>query len=105
MPEFFPTDKNNLLICVTGASARKNFSVLIVDKISCLDMVEKAQCFPLNYYVSSERRDGVSDWILTRAKNLYGWRVDKEDIFYYVYGFLLKTLDIVENLPAVEFEA
>ncbi|MCK9499305.1 MAG: helicase, partial [Bacteroidales bacterium] len=34
------------------------------------------------------RRDGVSDFILERAKKIYGKNVSKEDIFYYVYGFL-----------------
>jgi len=34
------------------------------------------------------RRDGVSDFILERAKKQYGKNVTKEDIFYYVYGFL-----------------
>jgi predicted helicase len=34
------------------------------------------------------RRDGVSDFILERAKIQYGKNVTKEDIFYYVYGFL-----------------
>lgn len=35
-----------------------------------------------------EIRDGVSDWVLERARKQYGERVGKEDIFYYVYGFL-----------------
>jgi predicted helicase len=34
------------------------------------------------------RRDGVSDFILDRAKKMYGKSVAKEDIFYFVYGFL-----------------
>ncbi len=34
------------------------------------------------------RRDGVSDFILERAKKQYGKNVTKEDIFYYVYGYL-----------------
>lgn len=34
------------------------------------------------------RRDGVSDFILSQAKNLYGDSICREDIFYYVYGFL-----------------
>lgn len=34
------------------------------------------------------RRDGVSDWILGQARKAYGDRVTKEDIFYYVYGYL-----------------
>ena len=34
------------------------------------------------------RRDAISDFILERAKRIYGKNVTKEDIFYYVYGFL-----------------
>jgi predicted helicase len=76
---------------------------LVTDKIPCLDTVEKGQCFPLYYYEEANkqnpslfdadkteyiRRDGVSDFIFTRAKTQYGKNVTKEDIFYYVYGFL-----------------
>lgn len=62
------------------------------------------QCFPLYYYeqrvkaspslfdAAGEteyiRRDGLSDWILSQARSRYGNSVTKEDIFYYVYGFL-----------------
>lgn len=56
------------------------------------------QCFALYYYErgeqgnlfgeNSERRDGISEFILQRAKLLYGIDVSKENIFYYVYGFL-----------------
>lgn len=34
------------------------------------------------------RRDAISDFIHQRAKQQYGKNVTKEDIFYYVYGFL-----------------
>ena len=62
------------------------------------------QCFPLYYYEKREKsslslfdeesesdyiqRDGVSDFILERAIAIYGNKVSKEDIFYYVYGIL-----------------
>jgi predicted helicase len=62
------------------------------------------QCFPLYYYEENNatqkglfdtgdnndyiRRDGISDFILERAKKQYGKNVCKEDLFYYVYGFL-----------------
>ncbi|MBR2732996.1 MAG: DEAD/DEAH box helicase, partial [Selenomonadaceae bacterium] len=98
MPKFFPNgDDDNLLICMSGIGNSKNFSVLIVDKIPCFDMVEKSQCFPLYWYERSaqaslfgdeyQRRDGVTDFILRRARELYG-DVTREDVFYYVYGFL-----------------
>lgn len=34
------------------------------------------------------RRDGISDFILTRARSMYGNMTKKEDVFYYVYGIL-----------------
>ena len=34
------------------------------------------------------RKDGVTDWILSTAHKQYGYKVTKEDIFYYVYGLL-----------------
>ena len=62
------------------------------------------QCFPLYYYeqtvksstnlfdpennIEYNRRDGISDFIFQQAKSRYGNSVTKEDIFYYVYGFL-----------------
>ncbi|WP_308663970.1 type ISP restriction/modification enzyme [uncultured Alistipes sp.] len=106
-PKLFPTPNHrNLVICVSGIGASKDFSVLITDLIPCLDMVEKSQCFPLYWYDDSTadiadlfsapqsdadryvRRDGVTDWILSTARKQYGSRVTKEDIFYYVYGIL-----------------
>lgn len=100
----FPeTDSKNLMICVTGIGFRKNFDSIITDLIPSLDIVEKAQCFPLYWYKEDEafvgglfddgkkqhiRHDGVSDFILKRAQEKYGPKVTREDIFYYVYGIL-----------------
>ena len=99
MPKIFPTGReDNLIICVTGTGSAKDFSVLMTNKITDEMIIYAAQCFPLYYYErgaqgslfgeSLERRDGVTDFIWDRAKLLYGIDVSKEDIFYYVYGFL-----------------
>jgi predicted helicase len=101
----FPNNNfSNLVISVTGAGASKPFSVLISNSVPNLDNIEKSQCFPLYYYEENTskqksmfdeddkndyiRRDAISDFILERAKRIYGKNVTKEDIFYYVYGFL-----------------
>ncbi|MFV8441861.1 DEAD/DEAH box helicase [Flavobacterium sp. LB2P44] len=101
----FPNSNfDNIVIAVAGIGAQKDFSVLISNTITDLQVVDKAQCFPLYYYEENNhaqkglfdtgdksdyiRRDGVSDFILERAKKQYGKNVSKEDIFYYVYGFL-----------------
>ena len=77
-------------------------------------MVEKSQCFPLYYYDKNEgnigtlfdqgkenytRRDGITDFILGQCRERYGFKVQKEDIFYYVYG-LLHSPDYREQFAA-----
>lgn len=109
IPKLFPTpEQHNRVICVSGVGASKSLSVLMADCIPDLHFNGDTQCFPLYHYERQEkqapslfesieggeaagdyvRRDGVSDWILAQARQRYGNRVSKEDIFYYVYGFL-----------------
>lgn len=123
MPKLFPTPQHeNLLICVPAPGGNKELSVLITDAIADLHLNGDAQCFPLYYYEESDtqklglfdgeesseyrRRDGITDFILERAKVLYGKRVSKEDIFYYVYGLLHNpqyrekfAIDLKKSLP------
>ena len=71
---------------------------MITNKITDVQFQFNGQYFALNYYERAAqgnlfgenlgRRDGVTDFIWNRAKLLYGIDVSKEDIFYYVYGFL-----------------
>ncbi|WP_262250353.1 type ISP restriction/modification enzyme, partial [Parapedobacter soli] len=98
-------NSDNKIICVSGLGGTKNNTVLITNNIidlNCLDA--GTQCFPLFHYEERQknspslfdaagdseyiRRDGVSDFILARAKKVYGKNVGKEDIFYYIYGVL-----------------
>jgi len=102
---FFPNKEIiNLVICITGIGSRQEFCCLITNKIPNLDSLEKTQAFPLYYYEEPKttqkslfddpnetdyiRRDAISDFIYEKAKKQYGKNVTKEDIFYYVYGFL-----------------
>jgi predicted helicase len=94
---------SNIVISISG-DVRNDFSVLISDKIPDLSFVPACQCFPLYYFEENNsvqrglfdtddsnkyiRRDAISDFILENAKNQYGKNVTKEDLFYYVYGFL-----------------
>ena len=99
IPKLFPTGERgeNLVICVSGISVKKPFSCLITDLTPDLELTGKSQCFPLYWYTEGEddffnkqvvRHDGVSDWVLGQARRRYGTDVTKEEIFYYVYGFL-----------------
>ena len=104
-PKFFPNEGvENFIIGLTGIGASTDFSTIITNQISNLDNIEKSQYFPLHYFEKRDKqsptifdaagdseyikRDGVSDFILKRARENYGNRVTKEDIFYYVYGIL-----------------
>ncbi len=105
-PKLFPTLLRNLVICMSGIGASKDFSTLITDCIPDLQLQFNGQCFPLYWYDDSMadiadlfsapqsemdryvRRDGITDWILSTARKQYGSKVTKEDIFYYVYGIL-----------------
>ena len=126
-PRLFPSPKHkNLVICVSGIGSSKQFTPLITDSIPCLDYVEKAQCFPLYWYEESDndlvdlfnqyadkdvldrysKKDGITDYIQKIAREQYGSKVKKEDIFYYVYGFLhspeYRTMfasDLKKSLP------
>ncbi|MCC6600946.1 MAG: hypothetical protein IT223_09770, partial [Crocinitomicaceae bacterium] len=106
IPKLFPTPNlNNIVICVSGVGVTKDFSTIISDTLPDLELIGKSQCFPLYYYEENKatqkslfdtddasgkyiRRDALSDFILERAKTQYGKAVTKEEIFYYVYGFL-----------------
>lgn len=105
MAELFPnTDLKNLVISVTGIGSSKEFSTIISDIMPDIQVQMNCQCLPLYYYEERQRqtrglfddggdsdfirRDGISDFILERVQKQYGKNVNKEDIFYYVYGFL-----------------
>ena len=108
IPSFFPSNYQNLCICCSGIGVTKKFSCIICDQIPDLELIGKSQCFPLYWYQKTDetegssgdlfskisgsqyiRRDGITDWILNQAKERYHMsHIRKEDIFYYVYGFL-----------------
>ena len=103
--QLFPSsDHKNLVICLSGIGDRKGFSALLTDVIPNLDTIEKAQCFPLYFYEKNNlhqkglfdndnnqgytRKEAISDFVIAIARKQYGNNVNKEDIFYYVYGLL-----------------
>lgn len=110
LPKLFPNKRNqNVSICISGTSSRKDFSVLIVKYTPSFDFLEKTQCFPLYWYEEKKeeaniglfdqlnedngpeyiRHDGITDYILKSARDKYKTNaITKEDIFYYVYGLL-----------------
>ena len=101
---FYPNEiLENITICISP-SQNDGLSLLISKNLTNLHFNGDTQCFPLYFYEENNsiqkgmfdtdesskftRRDAISDFILERAKKQYGKNVTKEDIFYYVYGFL-----------------
>lgn len=108
MPYIFPAASvDNLLICVAGVGVKKDFSCIMTDCMTDVQLMANGQCFPLYWYEDKSeirrenkqkslfddspsliKHDGVSDFALKNAKSKYGSNLTKEDIFYYVYGYL-----------------
>jgi helicase domain protein len=98
---------NNKVIFITGTGGKKGFSILISNIIIDLNSMDAgANCYPL-YYIEEDnknkdkslfetldgiekesKKDGISDYIFNLAKEKYSTKITREDIFYYVYGFL-----------------
>ena len=126
MASLFPNPQlKNLVICTPSIGAN-SFSVLIANEMPDLHVLESGtQCFPLYYYELNQaqtglyetqkdseyvRYDGISDFALETAQALYGKKISKEDIFYYIYGLLHSPeyrerfkADLTKMLPRIAF--
>ena len=126
LPRIFPKPQSsNLTICVSGIGA-KTFSTFITNTIPDLHILESgSQCFPMYYYNKQEerqlglfdkpeegyiKRDGITDFAHQRAREMYGPKTTKEDVFYYVYGLLHSpdyrsrfASDLTKMLPRIPF--
>ena len=96
---------NNKVIFITGTGGKKGFFTLISNILIDLNSMDAgANCYPL-YYIEEDnkdkslfetldgvekesKKDGISDYIYNLAKEKYSTKITREDIFYYVYGFL-----------------
>ncbi|GBR74115.1 putative helicase [Candidatus Termititenax aidoneus] len=124
--KLFPTaDVENLVICISCVGVNSGLSVSLSNSIVDLHFNGDTQCFPLYWYEEKDktklglfdnpdndkeyvRHEAVSDFIFGQAKKIYGDSVTKEDIFYYVYGFLHSpdyrqtfAADLKKDLPHI----
>ena len=104
VPAAYPLkNSKNLTICVSGVGVTKEFTAIMTNLTPDLELIGKSQCFPRFYYEKIEqdqmglfdkpgakyqKRDAVTDFILERCREMYGPKVTKDDVFYYVYGIL-----------------
>lgn len=106
------SNTDNLVICVSGAPIKKGFSVLMTDCIQDLNFMEHSLCMPMYMYDKVEEKYGdnltlfdfmeedikvaprykkrfaISDAALKKYQEVYGNKVDKQTIFYYIYAVL-----------------
>ena len=78
---------NNEIIFTSGAGAKRDFSVIMVDLIPNQDMNEKGQGF----YLNSPQEVGISfenEKLNINKKIAQQFQLNQKDLFYYTYGVL-----------------
>ncbi|WP_363267351.1 type ISP restriction/modification enzyme [Okeania sp. SIO2B3] len=127
MPKIFPNQNvENLAICVTGRGSTKDFSALITNFLPDLELISKSQCFPLYTYEKQSdlgelfatnnteqytKKSNIPDTILKDFQKKYQDKtINKEDIFYYIYGVLHSpeykqrfAADLKKMLPRIPY--
>ena len=127
MNDFFPIKSVKKLVIAINCKNNKGLTCIAVDKYADLHFIGDTQCFPLYYYEKSDdtggqgslfddsnntpqyiRKDGVSDYILKQTREKCGAAVTKEDVFFYVYGYLHSPTyrttfadDLKKSLPRI----
>ncbi len=102
-PRFFPDNSvPSLAIVTNGIGSSSGFSALIVDAPPNFHTLDTDQVFPLLWSEETEstgglldglqdgpiRREGVSMWSVEQFSKVVKRPIEREEIFYYVYGIL-----------------
>ena len=107
-PDIFPeAGVENRVIALSGVGTQRGFTILMLNVIPDLHIIQTGQCFPLKLYEKATEaneddlfaeqsdntgytvRDGITDEGLKHFQTAYpAETITKEDIFYYVYGLL-----------------
>ncbi|MCH4601877.1 type ISP restriction/modification enzyme [Helicobacter pylori] len=90
MKKIFPDKHAQNVVINTGVGNGKDFSALVSDSISSLDLIFHNQAYPLYYYDGLGRRDyAISGWALNLFRKHYKDNaITEEEIFYYIYAIL-----------------
>jgi predicted helicase len=102
--DIFPRpESDNLCIIVTSAGSHDPFSVIMSDVLPNKHALDTCMVFPRWKYEKLDgtlfdqrdeggeryrRVDNVSDEVLALFRNAYGAGIEKDDVFYYIYGLL-----------------
>ena len=114
----------NIMICISGT---KGLTALMTNCLVDLHYVGDTQCFPMFWYSKDEfgkthRHDAITDEALEFFRKIYpggligrlvkdgGPTIQKEDIFYYIYGILHSedyrnrfAANLKKELPRIPF--
>ena len=123
----FPTNEaENIVIGIAAPPLKRRFSALITDCMQDYNIFEHTFCFPLYMYDKEEtksqgqqlnlydlmaesadspprtkykKRCAISDAALKKFREIYGNKVEKEEIFYYIYAVLQskKYIELYED--------
>ncbi|MFL0364946.1 DEAD/DEAH box helicase [Pseudobacillus sp. 179-B 2D1 NHS] len=105
MPKIFPNPaSNNKVIMMPGKSGTKEFSCLVTDTVSDLNLFSGgAQGFPYLVYdesadllFGSTNASAISQNYIKTWKDQYGIELSNEDVFAYIYG-VLHSKEYIEN--------
>ena len=103
MPRYFKQGQPSpRVIILSGIGSTTGVSVLMSDQMPNLDTLSKNQVFPEFWFVDADnaggmfdnlssepqRREGISTWAVAQFSKAVGQAVDREAIFFYVYGIL-----------------
>ena len=103
MPKIYRKDQPSpRSIVVSGIGSESGLSCLMTSVVPNLDVVPKSQVYPEFWFDEPhltggifdnlpnepQRREGVSEWAVEQFSKAIGRPVDREAIFFYVYGIL-----------------
>ncbi|GAA9240221.1 DEAD/DEAH box helicase family protein [Helicobacter pylori] len=90
MKKIFPDKDAQNVVINTGVGNGKNFSALVSDCISSLDLISHNQAYPLYYYDDlGNRHYAISGYALNLFRKHYEDNlIAEEEIFYYIYAIL-----------------
>ena len=112
-------EEDNRIICLHGLGGSKDFSCLVNNTLTDLQVIENGQCFPEYWYQHEEgtifgdeilKENNISNRIVEEVNSKYGCNISSTDLFNYMYGMLhcreyINTFsaDLKKMLPRIPF--
>jgi predicted helicase len=103
LPNYFPKDRENIAIMVSGKESGRGFSSIVVDNAPNYHALPQGRVFPLWTFAEGvsddpgmlfredanhSKQPAITNWALSLFRENYGQSLEREDIFYYTFGIL-----------------